>query len=499
MACILPAVYDHKAEDHLGALRPYISRACGCQGAEIVTERTMSADPICNASEAVVRPSVLLGTGIALRLITFIFLNPENSDAHSSVISFIAQQGRLPHSGDLDQAYQPPLYYLLTAPIYHFSTSFKIVQAFSLLLSILTLLVFFRLIYCCDLINNAKARSYGFALVCFLPQFIAFQLFVSNDTLTIFLGACTIWCLHRFARSPGFWSISLLALVLALGLLTKATFLSYLPVVGFAVLFMWKQRTHSVKRSLGLAFVFVLTLAVATSYKEIDNYRQYGRAFMSNIDFRPGWAIQQEQTYQGMWSYVNVDLVTLLHSPSLSSSTKSAYPLMLYATFWYQHIPESSFIGSSHRPFTFLAEAIYLLAIVPTTVFVVGMGTLTRNAPSLLRRFRLEHPGDCRAFMISTSVGLLTANLGIMLAAVVRYHVWSIMQGRLLFPSFFGIVAAFAVGVERVERIKWGERLLRFCITALCVLFVTYLVSEIGATVVLRYLPAAKDYLRGIT
>jgi len=441
---------------------------------------------------------LLLGMGIALRLLTFAFLKPENVDGHSFVVSFIVQHGRLPHSGELGQAYHPPLYYWLAAPIYRLSGSFKAVQVFSLLLSILTLLVFYRLIYRPGLISGHTARLYSFAFVCFLPQFVLYGLFVSNDTLSVFLGCAAVWCIAQFVSSPNAGKLAILALVGILGLLTKATFMAYLPVLCFLVLFVSMKAGRSVTRSLAVALGFALVVAAAASYKEIDNYRQYGHAFISNIDFHPDWAIRQQGTYQGTLSYINADFRRLISSPSLSSSTESAYPLMLYATFWYQHIPECSFFGSSHRPFTFLAVAIYILALVPTATFLVGIRTLGNRLPCLLRRFRSDNQQDCHALTRYAATGLLIANLGIMIAALVKYHVCSIMQGRLLFPSFFGILAVFAVGTEQMGRNQWGSRLLKFSVAALCVLFVTYLLGEIAVTVVQRFMPGVKEYLKAI-
>lgn len=443
-------------------------------------------------------PQLLLATGVALRLVTFVFLDPENVDGHWLVVSFIAQQGRLPHSGELGQAYHPPLYYLLAAPIYRLSGSFKVVQVLSLMLSILTLLVLYRLIWHSGLIQGSSARLYCFALCCFLPQFVLYGLFVSNDSLTIFLGCCTVWCIAEFVRSPGRAQFGLLALTAALGLFTKATFLAYLPVLCLVVFVMFRKNGHSLIRSSAVAFAFALVLVALTSYKEIDNYRQYGHAFISNIDFHPDWAVRQEKTYAGPSSFVNFNLSRLLSSPSYSPSTGSAYPLMLYATFWYQHVPESSFIGSSHRPFTFLAVAIYIAALIPTAVFLIGLGGLTMSAPALAHNFSLNNSIDGRKLTLYAAVGLLAGNLGIMLAALAKYHVCSIMQGRLLFPSFFGLLAVVAAGIEQVERTRWATRLLRVSMSALCVLFISYLSGEIALTSVLRFLPESKEYLHSI-
>jgi len=442
---------------------------------------------------------IILGAGIALRALAFAFIKPDfGPDKHWLVVAFIAQQGRLPHSGELGQAYHPFLYYLLAAPIYRLSGSFKAVQVLSLVLSILTLIVLYHLIYRSGLIAGSRARLYCLALACFLPQLVLFGLFVSNDTLCIFLGCCVVWSIARLVHSPDIGNLCLLGLVGILGLLTKATFFAYFPVLCALVLFVWMKTGRSLVRSLTVSLTFALVLAAAGSYKPIDNYRHYGHAFLSNIDFNPPWLLEQQQSYQGVLSYVNFDIRRLIAAPTDSPSTERSYPLVLYATFWYPYVRECSFIGSRHRPFTFLAVAIYLLALIPTAAFIAGMLALFRRLPNLLRRFRADDQSDAQALIVSSAMFLLIANLGILLAAVTKYHCWSIMQGRLLFPSFFGILAVFACGVELAERIKWSGWLLKFSVSALCVLFGAYLLGEIGVTLIYPHRTEVRGYVKTI-
>ncbi|HEV2728921.1 MAG TPA: hypothetical protein VGV15_02720, partial [Terriglobales bacterium] len=443
-------------------------------------------------------PRVVLSLGIVLRLVTFIFLDPKNVDGHWLVVAFIAQQGRLPHSGELGQAYHPPLYYCLAAPIYRWSGSFKAVQLLSLMLSILSLLVLYKLVCGSGLIRSSSAQLYCLLLVCFLPQFVLYTLFVSNDTLTIFLGCCLAWCITEFCHSPNYKAIATLMLVGISGLLTKATFLAYLPVLFLLISFIMFKSGWTVMRSLATAVVILTALVATTSYKEIDNYRQYRRPFISNIDFHPDWAVRQELTYRGLSSYLDFNFLHLLSSPSYSPSTESAYPLMLYATFWYQHVPESNFVGSAHRPFTWIAFAIYILALFPSIVFLTGTWSLLKRFSGWLRGFSPANPVNRQDLARYAILGMLAGNLGIMLSALAKYHVWSIMQGRLLFPSIFAILIAFSVGTEEVEHIMAGAAALKSCMFALCILFVGYLLSEIGLQFVFRFMPEFKEYLRTI-
>jgi 4-amino-4-deoxy-L-arabinose transferase-like glycosyltransferase len=441
----------------------------------------------------------LLAFGIALRILTFAFLAPENVDGHGLVVSYIAEHGAIPHSGELGQAYHPPLYYCLVSPIYRLTQSFKAVQLFSLLLSVLTLLLLYAFIYHSKLIRSETAQRYSFLLACLLPQFILYGLFVSNDTLTIFLGCGLAWAVIDFSRHPSVTSNVAVGSVAALGLLTKATFLAYIPAIFFLLYmgWLWSGRSRSV--SLSIACTTVLLLLAASSYKELDNYRQYHHAFVSNIDFQPDWAIRQKQTYRGLSSFLDFNFIKLLRSPSYSTATEAAYPLMLYGTFWYQHVPECNFIGSVHWPFRWIGAATYLIAAVPSVVFAIGLWLLIKRAARPFFRQRKEgqvQGTEQDAIAAYALTGMLAGNLAIMLVALAKYHVWSIMQGRLLFPSFFTLLLIFSIGLEKAETTRAGASILKICMSSLSTLFLIYLFGEIGVQVISHRLPGLKEYLK---
>jgi 4-amino-4-deoxy-L-arabinose transferase-like glycosyltransferase len=371
------------------------------------------------------------------------------------------------------------------------------VQLFSLLLSVLTLLLLYVLIYHSELIRSEVAQRYSFLLACFLPQFILYGLFVSNDTLTIFLGCGLAWAVVDFSRHPSVSSNVALGSIVALGLLTKATFLAYIPAI-FCLLYvgwLWSGRSRSV--SLSIACATMLLLLAVSSYKEIDNYRQYHHAFVSNIDFWPDWAIRQKATYRGLSSFLDFNFLHLLRSPSYSPATETAYPLMLYGTFWYQHVPECNFIGSVHWPFTWIGAATYLIAAVPSVVFAIGIWTLIKRAPRHLFRQVKELQGTDRDALAAYALtGMLAGNLAIMLVALAKYHVWSIMQGRLLFPSFFALLVIFSIGLQKSETTRAGASIMRICMSSLSTLFLIYLFGEIAFQVISHRLPGLKEHLK---
>jgi len=91
---------------------------------------------------------MLLARGIALRILVFIFLAPLNNDVgHLDVIKYIVAHHALPSVTAGQMCFQPPLYYLLAAPFRDITGNAKGVQILSLVLSIFTLLAFYRLLY----------------------------------------------------------------------------------------------------------------------------------------------------------------------------------------------------------------------------------------------------------------------------------------------------------------------------------------------------------------
>src|SRR5215472_14576685 len=171
----------------------------------------------------------MLAAGILLRLIVYLFLAPLNNDDHLEVVRYLVEHGRFATLWDTLQAQHPPLYYLLAAPLWKWTGSDKAVQALSLVFSIATLLVLYHIVFRTGMIRETRARLYGFPMVCFLPQFVMFGLYLSNDALAFLLGNLAILQAWRVAKRPDTGRIAGLALLCALGLLTKVTFHAFLP------------------------------------------------------------------------------------------------------------------------------------------------------------------------------------------------------------------------------------------------------------------------------
>ena len=439
----------------------------------------------------------LLSLAIALRVVVFAFLAPVDNDfGHLEVIQYIVQHRALPPVTENSSAFHPPLYHLLAAAFYEVTGTAKGAQFLSLVLSILTLLVLYRLLYKENLIQGEQSRLYAFMLVCFLPQFVLYGLYVSNDTLANFMGAAIILQVARVASVPTAWQFALLGVVVGVALLTKATFLAFLPVLFAFVLFISLRRGQSRPKSVLAAFVFLFLACGLGSYKFVRNYIEVKNPFVSNLDLGFSWVAEQKESYRGAASYYDANLLKLVASPSLSPATEGAYPLLLYGTFWYQHIPESNLLGSRRAPFNYLGSAIYVLALVPTAIFFYGLLILLKRLPRFLGGFdpSLE---ECRRLLVSyVAVFCFLGNLALIGDVVLKYHVWSVMQGRLLFPSFTGMLVPFGVGIAATANYRFAHAALRWAMGALICCFGAYFASEIAYQVLVHFVPGVKEFLK---
>jgi hypothetical protein len=221
------------------------------------------------------------------------------------------------------------------------------------------------------------------------------------------------------------------------------------------------------------------------SYKFVRNYQEFRNPFVSDLDLNYSWVAKQQQSYRGAASFFDINLLKLLASPTLDprtaappSPTAGSYPLVLYGTFWYPHIVESNF--AVPRPsFNYLGSVIYVLALLPTAIFFIGLFLLLKALPSFFARFDLLRKEDQHLLVSFVSVFCLFGNLALLVVVTLKYHVWSVTTGRLLFPSFCGLLVPFGVGTRAVTQRKAADAALKLVMMALALCFGLYFAAEI--------------------
>lgn len=136
--------------------------------------------------------------------------------------------------------HQPPLYYVLSAPLYRvFDGALTPLRLFSVVLGAGVVLLAFAV--ATTVFPDAPLLALGTAaFVAFLPQHVAMMAGVNNDGLAELLIGVVLWMSVRWVRKPtsGRWLVGL-GVALGLGLVTKTTFVPIAPVVALAVFVAW--------------------------------------------------------------------------------------------------------------------------------------------------------------------------------------------------------------------------------------------------------------------
>jgi hypothetical protein len=218
---------------------------------------------------------------------------------------------------------------------------------------------------------------------------------------------------------------------------------------------------------------------------------------VSNLDLWDWMGDQQQPTWLGFQSLFDFNLLKLVHNPVISTSTVHSYPLMIYGSFWYSLIPESTFHGNLVPPFNRLGSMIYLVALCPTILMLVGaarmglaairLGSPTIPEPGERTRDRFVYEGS----LLLT----LLVNFFLILTAGWRYDVWSIFQGRLLFPSYFVLLLAFNAGMEWAESWRLRKNLIRYLMIVLIALFLAYFIVEVWLATLYPENPLRTDHM----
>ena len=200
--------------------------------------------------------------------------------AHYNYVRHLAERGELPilQAGDYPQAYleqlkaarfppqlsiaplryeawQPPLYYVLAAPLYQLTGGGLLpLRLFSVALGAGTILLSYaigaRLVP-----GDRQLALAAAAFVAYLPMHLAMSAAVNNDGLAELLIAAVVWRLLAWdgvSQLP--WrSVALTGLLLGLALITKATsYYTLLPLAVLAVLWSCRRPAQLLARAAAL-------------------------------------------------------------------------------------------------------------------------------------------------------------------------------------------------------------------------------------------------------
>lgn len=366
--------------------------------------------------------------------------------AHANYVRQIAEGGALPvlEAGDWQQAYQdeltargfdpallgrletvqyedhqPPLYYLLQAPVYAATggdlTALRLV---SVLIGAGVVLAAWAALRALLPERPALALT-GAAFVAFLPQHLAILASVSNDPLAELIVGLTLLVAVRYLRGEARGaSPALLGLLAGLALITKTTIYFLAGVALLAVLLRWRRERwpwRTASRHVAALLIPALILGGVWWARNLDTY---GGTDFTGLDRHDAVTVGQPRT---------ADYLDEMYGGSLARYL-DAYATTTFRSFWGQ----------------FGWMALVMPGWTYTILAVFSLGVLA-GAVIFVRRERW--PGSLSGPQ-RDGLLLLGATLIFVVAAYLLYNLTFVQfQGRYLYPALIPLALLVAIGL----------------------------------------------------
>ena len=388
--------------------------------------------------------------------------------AHYNYIRQIVDDGRIPviQPGDWDSAYQnqlvgsgfdpqytgeiarvqyedhqPPLYYLLAAPIYAISDGdlltlrlFSVVLGFGVVLC--AFLVVMRLFPERPWLALTTA---GF--VAFIPQHLMMLGGVNNDPLAELVVAGTLLAVVHYLQSDEtrLRDVALMGVLVGLGFLTKATIYFMAGVAGVAILIKWRRTHWPLTIAARHIAAFLMPALLLGAIWWIHNLDVYGGTDFLGLQRHDEVAAGQLQTEDYIERDLNGDV----------GQYRRNYLYTTFHSFWGQ-------FGWMALP---MPTRIYRVLLLTTLAAVAGVGVAfgREGWPR-----SLNHP-QRESLLLMGLMALLV------LAAYIVYNLTFVQfQGRYLYPALIPVGLFFAIGLaglaglpamlgERYAILKWAS------------------------------------------
>lgn len=368
--------------------------------------------------------------------------------AHYNFVRYVAQNAALPElvAGCYDEAYlnrlktgkfppelsiepvcyehyQPPLYYLLAAPIFRLAGgNLLALRLFSVGLGALALLMVYRTVALFWPGGLYPAATTAF--VAFVPMHLAMLAAVNNDSLAELLLVTLIFVLLRWALTPptGKKPVPLMAGgILGLILLTKVTVYTAVPLAAF-ILFLgdrsgrgWIRNAWRVYLPAGLiGLPFYLRNSLVYGGLDILGLRRHDAVVIGQL--RTAARLQA-----GVWPYLSELFSTVFHS--------------FWGQFGWMAVP--------------MDGRVYL-------ALAIGQGLALAGLAIQLRQWQTNPP------VPSLRLGLaaLAASVALALSVFAGLNFSFVQfQGRYFFSALMPIGVFFCLGLEQIFRRRnagWG-------------------------------------------
>lgn len=436
---------------------------------------------------------VIFLLSVALR-ITLAWINPVANDNHMEVVQIILQTGSLPTKNDCWECFQPKLYHATIAGFFRIlsitSPDQQVLFANMLnaLFGTLTL----------GVIGGALIRSnysplfslLAFSYISFNPKLIAINAQATNDTLLIFFSSMALYFFNNYQTQNKKLYFFLATLFVVLSASAKSNgviiFLAILLVLILKFIFDVTRR-KSLLLYVGMySIVCPLLIAVNPLNQYIQNYKQYGMPVLLNIPRRPIPNFV-EPTFPGSPGIISVmdgfftfKLDSLLAHPRIERCIEC--PKMAVASgelahrtsLWTQLYARAHSVNFDNWPPAWatqekslfpLLRAIYLFALLPTSLIVLGA---VQQLGKLMRSFWSNDLQIANRLLFGVYPITLLGYVCFIILYALMWRDFTVMKIVFIYPALSAFPFVFLAALE--ERSVWfirflfGSSLVLFCL-----------------------------------
>jgi uncharacterized membrane protein len=349
--------------------------------------------------------------------------------------------------------HQPPLFYLLSAPIFALTNgSLTALRLFSLLVGALTI-VFAYFAVVTVFPTHPWLAAFAAAFVALLPQHMFIMAGFNNDSLAEALLALALWLSVRLilqreaARSR---DIVILAVVVGLCLLTKAQAYLALPIALIAVFLAMREPGKPASRWLRPLLIVLIVSGLFGLLWWIHSAQLYGGADFLGLQRHNAVVIGQPTTAEWIAQYGAGGVLA-----RMAQTTFQSY----WGQFGWMSIVLPAWMYLLFLGFTLVSAALFVawwLHGVSAKRRLQGQ-TQTKSGASIYSPYLVLTKEQSQSLTLMALLALFT------LLAFFWYNTQFVQhQGRYLYPALVPVGTAFALGWGfifsrrvRIERWLW--------------------------------------------
>lgn len=387
----------------------------------------------------------------------YLFLNPFNYDGtqmYSEIERIHNSDNSISNLLHSQQTLHPPLYFSL-ASLFYSTEDPRTTQIFSFICYSLTLILFLLLI---KRFSFLTTRDKVILLLFFglLPELVIQSKFISNDTLAILFGGLLFYFVWNYSYKPNIKNGILISIITALGLLTKASFVMFLPGVIFALFYTpFKKIIFSKKQIIYLIIIFILCISIG-SVKYLENLKKNDNPFTGSKEYYSGF----EDRYKLGFNSNNSIQTDLIIAKNMV--------IQIYRDFWFPSLEINPLLKEN---FSKVGNSILALSIIPTLLIIFGAILVIKN----LRKSMLP----LEKFELFSLINIMCIVFGTLFAAF-WFDNRPFLQARYLLPSIFGIMIIMKKGLESSN----NKEIVEYFLVILMTLFFIYLTGTILQTII---------------